>query len=205
MKIKNSTILLEGEISMEIGNKILILRKQNNLSQEELAEKVGVSRQTISKWELGETNPDLKQAKLLSKTFNISLDELTDNETKEVILEKVSNTEKKTNTSLKILKYLGILVIIIVLIDIISLILFWSFSFIDKKVTNEEVIEIELMCSVNDNNYLISAATDGYFNCVNCPKEIQEDLKNTYIDFCDINKTYDNIKNYFDSISGNCE
>lgn len=48
MKRKNSTILLEGEISMEIGNKILILRKQNNLSQEELAEKVGVSRQTIS-------------------------------------------------------------------------------------------------------------------------------------------------------------
>lgn len=45
---------------MEIGNKILILRKQNNLSQEELAEKVGVSRQTISKWELGETSPDLK-------------------------------------------------------------------------------------------------------------------------------------------------
>ena len=48
---------------MEIGNKIMELRKKNNLSQEELAEKVGVARQTISKWELGETAPDLKQAK----------------------------------------------------------------------------------------------------------------------------------------------
>ena len=53
---------------MEIGNKIMELRKKNNLSQEELAEKVGVARQTISKWELGETAPDLKQAKKIFST-----------------------------------------------------------------------------------------------------------------------------------------
>ena len=38
--------------NMNLGNKIMSLRKKNNLSQEELAEKVGVTRQTISKWEL---------------------------------------------------------------------------------------------------------------------------------------------------------
>ena len=59
---------------MEIGKKIMELRKKNGLSQEELAEKVGVARQTISKWELGETSPDLKQSKELSKIFNVSLD-----------------------------------------------------------------------------------------------------------------------------------
>ena len=53
---------------MEIGNKIMELRKKNNLSQEELAEKVGAARQTISKWELGETAPDLKQAKKIFST-----------------------------------------------------------------------------------------------------------------------------------------
>lgn len=52
---------------MEIGNKIMELKKKNNLSQEDLAEKVGVARQTISKWELGETSPDLKQSKELQK------------------------------------------------------------------------------------------------------------------------------------------
>lgn len=62
---------------MEFGNKLQKLRKQNNISQEELAEKVGVARQTISKWELGETSPDLKQSNKLSQIFNISLDELT--------------------------------------------------------------------------------------------------------------------------------
>ena len=63
-----------------IGNKILILRKQYNLTQEQLAEKMNVARQTISKWELGETSPDIEQAKKLSQIFNVSLDEMLDND-----------------------------------------------------------------------------------------------------------------------------
>lgn len=73
---------------MEIGNKILELRKKNTFSQEQLAEKMGVARQTISKWELGETSPDLNQAKELSKIFNISLDELTNNDIKDILITK---------------------------------------------------------------------------------------------------------------------
>lgn len=79
---------------MEIGNKIVELRKKEKLSQEELAEKVGVARQTISKWELGETSPDIKQAKVLSKIFHVSLDELVNNDIKDILVEKTSNTEK---------------------------------------------------------------------------------------------------------------
>lgn len=56
---------------MNLGNKIMTLRKKNNLSQEDLAEKVGVTRQTISKWELEETTPDINQAKKLSMKLNI--------------------------------------------------------------------------------------------------------------------------------------
>ena len=107
---------------MEIGNKILELRKKNNLSQEALAEKIGVSRQTISKWELGETSPDIKQAKELSKVFNVSLDELTDNDIKNVLEAKVSNTEKLAGIIIKILKVIGILSIIYVIFFIIALI-----------------------------------------------------------------------------------
>ena len=61
---------------MNLGKKIAELRKKNNLSQEELAEKVGVARQTISKWEIGDTTPDINQVKIISKIFNISIDEL---------------------------------------------------------------------------------------------------------------------------------
>lgn len=65
---------------MNIGNKIIELRKKNNLTQEKLSEKIGVARQTLSSWESNSTSPNLEQAVLISKEFNISLDQLTDNE-----------------------------------------------------------------------------------------------------------------------------
>lgn len=94
---------------MEIGEKILKLRKKTNLSQEELVEKIGVARQTISKWELGETSPYLKQAKELSKIFKVSLDDLVDNDIENIMVEKISNTEKLLGIIIKILKVIGIL------------------------------------------------------------------------------------------------
>lgn len=65
---------------MDIGENIFKLRKKKSLSQEQLAEKMGVTRQTISNWELEESTPDIKQAKELSKIFNVSLDQLVNNE-----------------------------------------------------------------------------------------------------------------------------
>ena len=64
---------------MSIGQNIYNLRKNINLSQQELADRLGVTRQTISNWELEESSPDLKQAKELSKIFKVSLDELISN------------------------------------------------------------------------------------------------------------------------------
>ena len=55
---------------------LIQLRKYNKMTQEELAEKVGVSRQAIAKWETGETVPDLERSKLIAEVFNVSLDEL---------------------------------------------------------------------------------------------------------------------------------
>ena len=109
---------------MEIGNKILELRKKENLSQEQLAEKINVTRQTISKWELNETTPDIKQAKELSKLFKISLDELTENDMTTLVMQKVSNTEKLAGLVLKVSKWLGVCFLVILVIDIISFIIF---------------------------------------------------------------------------------
>lgn len=53
--------------------------KKEVLSQEGLAEKLNVTRQTVSNWELGQTTPDIQQVKNISKIFKISLDDLTDN------------------------------------------------------------------------------------------------------------------------------
>ena len=114
---------MKGE-NMELGNKILELRKQEKLSQEQLAEKMNVTRQTISKWELNETTPDIKQAKELSKIFKVSLDELTDNDISNIVVQKVSNTEKLAGLVLKVSKWLGICFLITLVIDIISFIIY---------------------------------------------------------------------------------
>lgn len=55
---------------------MLQLRKLHNLTQEDVAEKVGVSRQAVAKWESGETMPDLEKSRLLAETFGVSLDDL---------------------------------------------------------------------------------------------------------------------------------
>lgn len=76
---------------MNINEKILLLRKKEGLSQEGLAEKLNVTRQTVSNWELGQTTPDIQQAKNISKIFKISLDDLTDNKLEFELKENSNN------------------------------------------------------------------------------------------------------------------
>ena len=106
-----------------IGKKIYEYRKKEQISQEELAERVGVTRQTISNWELEETAPNPEQLKLLSKALNVSVDDLIDNDLQNVVLSKVKMTEKQTRTIKKILKGFLIGFITILVIDIIAFII----------------------------------------------------------------------------------
>lgn len=65
---------------MRFEEKIIKLRKQRNLSQEELAEKLNVTRQTISKWELGQSKPDMDKLIEMSKLFEVGVETLTNDE-----------------------------------------------------------------------------------------------------------------------------
>ena len=190
---------------MNFGNSILKYRKQCNLSQEEVANKIGVTRQTISKWELNETSPNPEQLKLISKELNVSIDELLDNNIQSILVEKVSNTEKLAGLVLKVLKCLGIIFIIVLIIDIVSLILFTYVKDNKGGVDVNMTQEVEILCSIEEKDYIITVGSDGYFNCSNCSKEIQKELKDNYIDFGDIEKTSNNIIEYFKNNKGACE
>lgn len=63
---------------MSLGNNFYQARKKCGLSQESVAEKLGVSRQTISKWETDKTLPDICQSKKLAVLYHLTLDELID-------------------------------------------------------------------------------------------------------------------------------
>ncbi len=81
---------------MTLGEKIYELRTQHNLSQGDLANELNVSRQSISKWENGNSTPDLEKIVKLAEIFNISLDELIKNQEKETT---VLNTPEKNPTN----------------------------------------------------------------------------------------------------------
>ena len=79
---------------MNLGNNLFQARKKAGLSQETVAERLGVSRQTISKWETDETVPDIYQSKKLAKLYHISLDELIEFD---VDLKEIEEVIKNTN------------------------------------------------------------------------------------------------------------
>ena len=67
---------LKEDDTMSFGENLQTIRKKNQLSQEGLAEMLGVSRQAVSKWELGEGYPEVDKLLLLSKKLNVSIDSL---------------------------------------------------------------------------------------------------------------------------------
>lgn len=182
-----------------MGSKIFELRKNAGISQEQLGERIGVTRQTISNWELGETAPNTEQLKLLSKEFNVSIDEMLDNDIRSGIEGKVSNTEKLAGLVLNILKVMGIVFALLLVIDFISLILFTCFR--GKNITSN-IKGVELNCIMDDKAYIITVGSDGYFNC---SIDLQRKLKDNYIDFGNIEKTGNDIGQFFKDNNGKCD
>ena len=81
-------------MNIEIANRLQKLRKENGYSQEELADKLGISRQAVSKWERAESSPDTDNLIVLAKLYNISLDELLyDTESVDEIRERTIDKE----------------------------------------------------------------------------------------------------------------
>lgn len=136
---------------MKFNEKLVMLRKQNNLSQEQLAEQLNVARQTASKWELGETTPEMDKLIKMSEIFKISLDELMKEETQGETVNDPNNTnsQKLAGMTIKILKGIGIFFIIIVIMYIIlivaGLVAFNRTGNDSKVVTQmqEELVEYE--------------------------------------------------------------
>ena len=147
---------------MRLHEKITLFRKKNGLSQEELAEKIGVSRQAVSKWETGDALPEITKLKALADTFNVTVDFLLDEEKTEFsqqnqpqsisVLDKyadkiddcVDNISSKSGTFFKKYGWIsGILLIILGLYRTITCVLsilpIFQFSF-DSSISGFAII-----------------------------------------------------------------
>ncbi len=121
---------------MEFNNRLYQLRKQKGFSQEELASRLNVSRQTVSKWEVGDSTPDMEKLMAMSELFDVSLDYLVlgkeapqavapaKSELVATLNEKVltPDNKKKAKSALKIA---GIIAAVIMLIEVVSMIIFF--------------------------------------------------------------------------------
>lgn len=117
---------------MNLKEKLIKLRKDNNLTQDELAEKLYISRQTVSNWENGRTYPDIETLILISNKFNISLDDLLKTDKK-----VVRDIDKKIKSH----KKLTITIILLIIILISSLFLGYKYHK-NHKITRVVVKEI---------------------------------------------------------------
>lgn len=84
---------------MNFGENLKRLRKERNLSQEQLSEMLNVSRQAISKWESNKTYPDIENLMLLRNIFNIALDDLLFDENKDKIEAVIKSSKLPTNST----------------------------------------------------------------------------------------------------------
>ena len=116
---------------MNFNEKLIELRKSKGLSQDELGQRLGVSRQTISKWELAQSYPDFQRLVLLSDYFGLSLDALVkdidvqDDREKNVnekklneIYDDVKSTKTVVNTVINFFAVFGVIGIAILLLII---------------------------------------------------------------------------------------
>lgn len=193
---------------MNINERLLKLRKEKGYSQEELANLLNVSRQTISKWETGESNPDFDKIEPLCNLYGISADELirgitaeTLKETKEINEVKTEDLDEEINTSINSLtkpvkKYEALVVSISIFLYFISVV--WIIFIESLNVMSEE-----LMISI----FLVIAAiptcllTYYYISVGNQKRLLNEQARVKNIKLSDENKELKKYKELDDIIA----
>lgn len=143
---------------MLFNEKLKMLRKENDFTQEELAEKLNVSRQAITKWESGDGIPDIENLKQISVLFNTSIDELVKEE-KDVNIEASKEYNYIQELEIDHTKHFDINVCELEELNVLS--------------NNKEKVKVELISKVNENlNELFKVKFDNLYN------KLDIDIKN---------------------------
>ena len=138
---------------MTLATKLVSLRKQKGLTQMELAEKLNVSRQAISRWEVGAAVPSTDNLKVLGDLYEVSVDYLL-NEEFENIVKKDEDAQEQSSQELekkgiflnRRKVYAGVAVILVLLVVIIS-------TLIVRNQNQEQVIPIEEMTTLGEDEF----------------------------------------------------
>lgn len=169
---------------MKFGDKLSELRRKEGLSQEELGYKLNVTRQTISKWELGQANPELDNLKEISKLFNVSLSQLIDDE---VAIEEETLDNNEDSDEVRPRKWLLVVLIVIALILVVVL--------ADKFITNKKEKEEAEKESIKEN-------IDGFFDMFDEFENGMDSEKESKLNEMEINRFNNSFEMYAGSKHG---
>ena len=137
---------------MKFGDKLTILRKRNGLSQEDLGEKLNVTRQTVSKWELGQTKPDtdklMEISKLLNIDFNVLIDDSLSLDSVDNNISSNSNTYSNVVIDDEVRPRKWLLVILIIIT--IGLVIFLLNGYVTNKKTEDKKGVFDLFGGFSD-------------------------------------------------------
>ena len=171
---------------IKIGKFIAELRKNKNLTQEQLGELLGVNNRTISRWETGKNMPDISLYKILCETLDISIEELINGERtnksnikhsmEKAIITTIDSSQKTKKNLNKIIKFL-ITLIFLTLITILLIIIYYNNKYPKIDIYNMNVInsdEQKLKEEIKKDNYKI------YFYGIDSFQLI--DINNNYFD-----------------------
>lgn len=191
---------------MSLGEKFVKLRKEQGMSQEDVAEHLQVSRQTISNWENNITTPDIQQAKEISKLFHVSLDELLENDLHDILIEKVDRTQQHTVDIIRILKIIGIVAAAYIIINLV-IIAVGYFAFVAYPSQEHETVSdqsVSITCSINDEtwNYSIEADGEGHILTAHGDEKITDAF--SIGDYEYYQQLLDDIETMFEKEGGSC-
>lgn len=167
-----------------INERIRDLRKKNNLTQEELADKLNVSRQAITKWESGLGTPDISNIEAIAKLFNITVDELLSGNS--IKKNNISKTEfdifKFSDIDLKIGNANTLDISLIesekVIVELESDLVLDVYKFAKVKIENENSVEISVLLNKSkDINISKQDCKNHLFVKVLLPKNLVDDIE----------------------------
>ena len=153
---------------MTIGKIIVKMRKERKISQEKLAELLGITRQTLSNYENDITSPDLNQTKKICQIFDISLDEMIGNNN--TLSSKISSTERLVKKQNKNTRIILITLYIIIMTFLISYIIY---AFTKRDFTKE--YQVEFTCVSKEKEHVTLTIEGGYGDGSN-PSNVTRDF-----------------------------
>ena len=169
----------------ELGSRIAELRKQNNLSQKDLADQLNISNKTISKWECGNGSPDIESLQKLSKIFNITIDELLKNEPDQPMREEPRQSDIKSDSFFHTKKFIILLIsLAAILVICISTICFF---FIPRDPHFLDTGKFEL----DENTSTLTLSVNNEEETISLNNSFELPMTNSWKLFRDINGLYE--------------